>query len=81
MFPNFAERVRTDLQSMRPFKSSFSVYSAEDGLLDAWRGGCSWASSDDSEGALVSRADYDEHGAEFFKEHVTSNRFIAPTKQ
>ena len=80
MFPKFPERVHTDLQAMRPFKSSFSVHSAEDGLLDAWRGGCSWANSEDSVAAFVSRAEYDENGAEYFKEHVTSNLFITPTK-
>ena len=78
MFPNFADRVHTDLQAMRPFKSSFSVYSAEDGLCDARRGGCSWANSDDCQGGFVSRAEYEEHGVEYFKEHVTSNLCIAP---
>ena len=80
MFPQFADRVRTDLQAMRPFKSSFSVHAAGDALLDAWRGGCSWANSVDSETAFVSRAEYEENGAEFFKEHVTSNLSITPTK-
>ena len=81
MFPSFADLVCTDLQAMRPFKSSFNVYSAEDGLCDAWRGGCSWANSDDSHSGFVSRADYDEHGVDYFKEHVTSNLCIAPMKQ
>ena len=80
MFPKFGERVRVDLQAMRPFKSSFTVSSAEDGLLDAWRGGCSWANSEDSQTAFISKAEYDESGAEFFKEHVASNLCIAPTK-
>ena len=80
MFPSFADRVRTDLQAMRPFKSSFSIYSAEDGLGDAWRGGCSWANSDNSQGGFVSREEYEEHGVEYFKEHVTSNLSIAPMK-
>ena len=80
MFPSFADRVHTDLQAMRPFKSSFSVYSAEDGLGDAWRGGCSWVNSEESQSGFISRAEYDECGAEYFKEHVTSNLVIAPMK-
>ena len=80
MFPNFTERVRADLQAMRPFKSFFSVYAAEDGLVNGWRGGCSWANSDDSESGFVSRAEYDECGVEYLKEHVTSNLCIAPMK-
>ena len=81
LFPKFAERVQTDLQAMRPFKSSFSVQPAQDGLLDAWRGGCSWVNSEDSRGAFISREEYDENGVEFFKEHVTSNVSVTLSKQ
>ena len=43
-YPNFVERVETDLRCLRPFKSTFKVWQAEDPMLDGWRGGASWAS-------------------------------------
>ena len=78
LLPNFAERLTVDLRSMRPYQSSFSVIPAPHKTLDAWRGASSWGGDERNSQWFVSRAEYEENGSEYLKEHSASNPYITP---
>lgn len=65
---------------IRPHKSTFKVIRAADPVLSAWTGGRILASSPEFPKTLFTKADYDEKGGEYFKEHSTSN-FYFPSPQ
>ncbi|XP_066994709.2 actin-related protein 5 [Anabrus simplex] len=67
------ERLKRELQEMRPFKSTFSVTMANNPTLDAWHGAQAFASTPNLEKFLLTKQEYDEFGGEFFKEHSASN--------
>ena len=73
LYPYFVERVATDLRCLRPFKSTFNVWQAEDPLLDAWKGGALWAADQTNQSAFISREEFAEKGPHYLKEHVGSN--------
>ncbi len=75
-FEGFDSRVETDLRCIRPYQSQFRVVPARDKVLDAWRGGASWSCDPRNKDNFVSRAEYQELGVEYFKEHCCSNKFI-----
>ncbi|KAL5467704.1 hypothetical protein EMCRGX_G031967 [Ephydatia muelleri] len=77
-FPHFIERLRADLQSVRPFQSTFTVHDTVDPLLDAWRGAATWATESSNKKYYISRSDYSEMGSDFFREHVTTNLRVSP---
>jgi actin-related protein 5 len=55
------------------------VWSAHDVRLDAWRGAAHWVGAGPAwRAASVTRADYDEHGADWLREHRFSN-WYTPT--
>lgn len=72
--PHLAERLSADLRSILPFESPFAVRLAADPTNDAWRGAALWARQPGFAATAVSRAEYDEHGAHYMKEHALSNR-------
>ena len=76
LFPNFAERLTEDVRQMRPFGSSFSILSAEEKLLDGWRGASVWGRAEGSRGAFVTRGEYEERGGEFLRESGVSNVYV-----
>ena len=85
-FPGFKERLEHELLAMRPFQSHFSVYRAQNPVMDAWYGAKQWA----QEPALlqkygITRRDYDEKGGEYLKEHMVTNCYfptpVIPAKE
>lgn len=70
---HFSERLERDIRCIRPFQSSFHISSARDPLLDAWRGGGTWAAHTSNQDAFVTREEYLERGSEFMKQHKASN--------
>ncbi|XP_033119970.1 actin-related protein 5-like [Anneissia japonica] len=76
-YSGIEDRMKKELLEMRPFKSSFKVYKAADPVLDAWLGAKKWASDPDR---LISgsclRAEYEEKGGDYLKEHIASNIFL-----
>lgn len=73
MFQGFEERLRQDLRAFLPADSKMIVRSAKDPLLDAWRGAARWAAKGGAALAWVTRAEYDEKGSEYLKEHNLGN--------
>mmetsp|Transcript_48412 Transcript_48412/g.116172 ORF Transcript_48412/g.116172 Transcript_48412/m.116172 type:complete len:80 (-) Transcript_48412:32-271(-) len=71
------DRIRYELTSVLPFGSNVVVRRARDPCLDAWKGGSSLAAMQDSRLSWMTRAEYEEMGVGYFKEHVCSNRYVA----
>jgi actin-related protein 5 len=42
-------------------------------VLDAWRGAAQWAGKKENRGAFVTRAEFQEKGPEYIKEHGQGN--------
>lgn len=76
--PGLTERIRTELVSIRPFKSYSNVSVIENPNLSAWYGLQKWTSAPDFKKSLLTKKEYDEHGSEYFKAHIASN-FYVPT--
>jgi actin-related protein len=76
LLPGIVSRLRTSLQPLLPYQSSFNVlHPKEDPRLDAWLGMAEWARSDAfAKGTgRVTKADYEEHGGEFVREWEWGN--------
>ncbi|XP_066295126.1 actin-related protein 5-like [Branchiostoma lanceolatum] len=81
LYPNLQARMERELQAIRPFQSTFQVFTAKNAVLDPWLGARSM-SVDPSRSAqmFLTRAEYLEKGAEYLKEHRASNIFIPTPK-
>ncbi|KAG5928052.1 hypothetical protein E4U42_001327 [Claviceps africana] len=75
LFPNFDQRVRDGLRGLFPADAPLRVRRAQDALLDAWKGAASWAGSPAWQAARITRADYQEKGPEYIKEHDMGNSY------
>ena len=75
LFPNFEERLRRELRTVLPIDMSLGVRTAGDPVLDAWKGAAEWASQPESRSAFISRADWEERGGDYLKEHPLGNLF------
>ena len=57
----------------------FRFFKPADPVLDAWHGARQWvANTPDLTAVFMTRADYEECGGEYLKEHLASN-FYVPT--
>lgn len=76
--PNLLPRMRNTLTPLLPFRKPIKILGAvgADPALEAWRGMAQWAGTDAAKAARITRADYDEYGAEWLKEHAWGN--VAP---
>jgi len=79
LFKGFAERVESELISLMPFRSPVKVWSANDSVLDAWRGAAYIARSDLAP-VSVTRQTMEECGWDYLCEHSCSNIYV-PTPQ
>lgn len=74
LIPGFKDRLQIDLQGILPAGQKMNVREATDPLLDAWRGAARWANDNAKyKTARVTRADYDEMGSDYIKEHGLGN--------
>lgn len=74
-FPGLLDRLKRELQEIRPFQSKFQVNIAKNSKLDSWYGARDFGLSGSLPEYLVSRAEYLEKGGEYLKEHTASNCF------
>ena len=73
-FPGFTERLERELLAMRPFQSKFSVYKAQNPVMDAWYGARKWAQQLELlHGYGLTRKEYEEKGGDYLKEHMVTN--------
>lgn len=71
--PNFDARLRLSLQPSLPVGHPLNIVRPYDIHLDAWRGLSKWSASNLGRKAFVTRAEYDEKGADWFKGHEWGN--------
>ncbi|KAK4181832.1 putative actin-related protein 5 [Triangularia setosa] len=75
LFENFDERLRRGLMGLLPAGADLRVRRAGDAVLDAWRGAAGWAGTNECRRARVTKAEYEEKGGEYIKEHDLGNAF------
>ena len=73
LFEGFGERLERELRAVLPVDAVLQMRRAEDPVLDAWKGAAAWAREPGFKDCSVSRAEYDEKGAEYIKEHSLGN--------
>nr|XP_006818942.1 PREDICTED: actin-related protein 5-like [Saccoglossus kowalevskii] len=78
MYPNMKTRLDKELLAMRPFQSAFKIHTANNPLLDSWYGARKWTLSQNV--CYITKAEYEEKGGEYLKEHITSNTFVPTPK-
>jgi actin-related protein 5 len=73
--PNLQNRMRNALTPVLPFRAPLEILGSvgADPRLEAWRGMAAWAGTPDAKAARITRAEYDEHGSEWIKEHAWGN--------
>lgn len=75
LLPGLGNRIVKELREMRPFKSTFSVQTASEPILDAWMGARDFALGSSFSDCCISRQEYLEKGGEYLKEHTASNLY------
>ncbi|KAG7118066.1 Actin-like protein arp5 like [Verticillium longisporum] len=73
LFKNFDQRLRDGLAALLPAGAPLRTRRAADPLLDAWRGAAEWSGGDAWKAAAVTKAEYEEKGHEYLKEHDLGN--------
>ena len=76
LFPGFKERLESELMALLPFGSKFNVRMCEDPLSDAWKGARDFVNDNEIASISLTKADYEEQGFGYFKEHFCSNLFV-----
>ena len=67
LFIGFDERLRKELRTVLPVGAEIGVRRANDPLLDAWKGAAQWSRESHFENNVVTRDEYLEKGADYFK--------------
>ena len=73
LFKGFEERLQRDLRALLPVETVLGMRSAKDPVLDAWKGAAQWAREPGFKAGSVTRAEYEERGSEYLKEHDLGN--------
>lgn len=74
--PNFDYRLQSSLRSVLPVGTPLSIRRAADVQLDAWRGLARWSSTAEGQTAPITRAQYDEFGADYLRDHTLYPLFV-----
>jgi actin-related protein 5 len=72
LIPNFDVRLRNSLRPILPVSSALNIVRPAD-QFDAWRGMAKWSRTDTMGRALITRAEYEEFGADYLKVHGLGN--------
>jgi actin-related protein 5 len=75
LLPNFRARIEFELRQLRPVGAPIGVRMARDAQWDAWRGAARLCSSTPFEQIFMTRAEWEEQGPDYLKEHSHSNRW------
>lgn len=70
------ERLQREFMEIRPFQSVFKIVQSPNTRTDAWHGARNFANSPKFKSSVTTRAEYQEYGSEYFKEHYASNRYF-----
>ncbi|XP_071450512.1 actin-related protein 5 [Hetaerina americana] len=74
--PGLLDRLKMELQQMRPFGSKFKLSKPIHPSLDPWYGARNFALDPSLANYQITRADYEEYGGDYLKEHPASNPYI-----
>ncbi len=74
--PGFLQRLNKEMMEMRPFQSKFSISIAKKHSLNPWLGARNFCLRSDFKNYMISAADYQEKGGDYFKEHFASNLYV-----
>ncbi|RYP17749.1 hypothetical protein DL765_004327 [Monosporascus sp. GIB2] len=77
LFANFDDRLRQGLTPLLPAGAPLHIRRAGDAVLDAWRGAAKWAGSPDWKAAAVTKAEWQEKGGDYIKEHDLGNSYAS----
>ena len=67
LFSNFDDRLRQGLTALLPAGAPLRLRRADDAMLDAWRGAAQWAGTPAWKAAAVTKAEWQEKGADYLK--------------
>lgn len=67
LFAGFDERLYNELRGVLPIDATLAMRRANDPLLDAWKGAARWSRESSSRSSFVSKEEYNEKGADYFK--------------
>ncbi|MCQ2816325.1 MAG: hypothetical protein MJ252_03565 [archaeon] len=73
---NIKERLAYELREYIPVDMNINISLADDPLLDAWKGGKDFAEDKNNQRFFITKEEYNEQGAHYFKEHCASNKKI-----
>lgn len=77
LFSGFGNRLSNDVRAFLPADAKVKVRMAQDPLLDAWKGAASWARDKPTiRKAFITKADYEEKGGDYLREHSYGNAAI-----
>eukprot|EP00111_Clytia_hemisphaerica_P017969 TCONS_00053193-protein len=76
LLPGFQSRLESEVMALLPFQSKFNVTMSKNALLDSWYGARDFVNNNDLSTISISREEYEEQGAGYFKEHFCSNVFV-----
>ncbi|KAI1265826.1 putative chromatin remodeling complex subunit [Xylariaceae sp. FL1019] len=75
LYTNFDYRIRQGLTPLLPAGSPLQIRKASDALLDAWKGAAQWVGTPAWKTATVTKAEYQEKGQDYLKEHDMGNSY------
>ncbi|OTB06376.1 hypothetical protein M426DRAFT_55381 [Hypoxylon sp. CI-4A] len=75
LFEGFSDRLLRGLTPLLPNDSPLKIRSANDAVLDAWKGAAQWVGSSSWKAATVTKAEYQEKGHDYLKEHEMGNSY------
>ena len=67
LFSNFDDRLRQGLTALLPAGAPLRLRRADDAMLDAWRGAAQWTGTPAWKAAAVTKAEWQEKGADYLK--------------
>ncbi len=71
--PGLLERIASDLQAVRPFKSHSNVIMASNPSFDAFAGMQRFARTETADNFWITKSDYEENGSAYLRTHGCSN--------
>jgi actin-related protein 5 len=72
------DRIRNELKSNLDCEMKINIYKASDPELDGWRGQKNFMLDPSNGHFFISKKEYQEYGADYFKEHFCSNSQLTP---
>ncbi len=75
LFAGFDDRLRQGLTALLPAGSPLHIRRAGDAVLDAWRGAAQWVGTPAWKAAAVTRAEWQEKGADYIKVSIEFSVF------